>query len=231
MVVIMLYLQIITGMKTCKISTFCVFALAVMMLSAVEGCKKERDEITDGDGNVYTTVTIGTQVWLKENLMTTRYNDGTSIPYVIGDDWEALLTPAYCWFSDQAANKDVYGSLYNYFVVQTGKLCPSGFHVPSRGDVLILTDFLGDDPGGKMKSVTLWNAPNEGATNSSGFTALPGGMRVSGFIHNGMHGYFWTSTDYNTNSGYYFTLSYTDALVTEDHRWGSSGLSVRCIKD
>jgi len=70
-----------------------------------------------------------------------------------------------------------------------------------------------------------------GPTNSSGFTALPGGMRVSDFIHNGMHGYFWTSTDYNTSSGYFFALTYTDASVEEDHRWGSSGLSVRCIKD
>ena len=218
-------------MKTPGICTICVFALAIIILSTVESCKKERDEITDGSGNVYSTVTIGTQVWLKENLKTTKYIDGTAIPNVTGDDWEALLTPGYCWFSDQAANKDIYGGLYNYFAVQTGKLCPSGFHVPSRGEILILTDFLGDDPGGKMKSVTLWNAPNEGATNSSGFTALPGGMRVSDFIHSGMYGYFWTSTDFNTNSGYYISLAFDDALVYEDNRWGSSGLSVRCIKD
>ena len=218
-------------MKTRKLNLTGVIALGAILLSIVAGCKKEKDEITDGDGNVYTTVTIGTQVWLKENLRTTRYNDGTSIPGFTGDEWEILMTPAYCWFSDQAANKDVYGGLYNYFAVQTGKLCPSGFHVPSRGEVLILTDFLGADAGGKMKSVTLWNAPNEGATNSSGFTALPGGMRATDFIHSGMFGYFWTSTDYNTNSGYFITLSFSDALVAEDHRWGSSGLSVRCIKD
>jgi uncharacterized protein (TIGR02145 family) len=218
-------------MKTMKLKLIGLASVAVIMLSIITGCKKEKDEITDGDGNVYTTVTIGTQVWLKENLRTTRYNDGTSIPNETGEDWEVLMTPAYCWFSDQIANMDVYGGLYNYFAVQTGKLCPSGFHVPSRGEVLILTDFLGDNAGGKMKSVTLWNAPNEGATNSSGFTALPGGMRATDFIHNGMYAYFWTSTDYNANSGYYSSLSYTDALVAEDHRWGSSGLSVRCVRD
>ena len=218
-------------MKTKTISMIGYAILAFMMLFAAEGCKKDSNEITDGNGNVYTTVTIGTQVWLKENLRASRYNDGTSIPNVTGDAWEPLLTPAYCWFGDLDANAGIYGGLYNYFAVQTGKLCPQGFHVPSRGEVLILTDFLGADAGGKMKSLTLWNAPNEGASNSSGFTALPGGMRISEFIHNGMHGYFWTSTDYNTNSGYYFALAYTDALVAEDHRWGSSGLSVRCIKD
>ncbi len=206
-------------------------ALAVIMLSVIGGCRKDSDEIRDGDGNIYTTVTIGSQVWLKENLRTTKYNDGTSIPHVTGDTWEGLLTPAYCWFGDVAANKDIYGGLYNFFAVKTGKLCPDGFHVPSRGELLILTDFLEDDAGGKMKSMTLWSVPNEGATNSSGFTALPGGMRTSSFIHNGMNAYYWTSTLFNTNSGYFVKLSYDDALVQEDNRWGSSGLSVRCIQD
>jgi uncharacterized protein (TIGR02145 family) len=218
-------------MKVMNINLKVLAVMGVAMFAVTVSCKKEAEEIRDGSGNVYTTVKIGAQVWLSENLRTTKYNDGTAIPNVTGDAWEPLLTPAYCWFGDLEANADIYGGLYNYFAVQTGKLCPQGYHVPSRGEVLILTDFLGADAGGKMKSVTLWNVPNEGATNSSGFTALPGGMRTSGFIHNGMHGYFWTSTDYNTNSGYYFALSYTDALVEEDHRWGSSGLSVRCIKD
>lgn len=206
-------------------------ALAVILLSVTGSCKKDRGEITDGDGNVYTTVTIGSQVWLKENLSTTKYNDGTAIPHVTDDAWNPLLTPAYCWFGDVEANKDIYGALYNLFAVMTDKLCPDGFHVPSRGEVLILTDFLVDDPGGKMKSVTLWNVPNEGATNSSGFTALPGGMRTSSFIHNGMYAYYWTSTLFNTNSGYFVTLAYDNALVQEDNRWGASGLSVRCVKD
>lgn len=217
-----------------KVRIFNLKVLAVMsviILLATESCKKDQEEIRDGDGNVYTTVTIGTQVWLKENLRTTRYNDGTSIPNVTGDAWEPLLTPAYCWFGDLEANAGIYGGLYNFFAVKSGKLCPTGFHVPSRGEVLILTDFLGADAGGQMKSMTLWNVPNDGANNSSSFTALPGGMRISSFIHNGMFGYYWTSTLFNTNSGYYFILSYDNALVEEDNRWGSSGLSVRCIKD
>lgn len=218
-------------MKTKTICKTCFAVVAVIMLMATGSCKKDSDEIRDGDGNVYSTVTIGTQVWLRENLKTTRYNDGSSIPLVTTGDWEGLLTPAYCWFSNVEANGDIYGGLYNFFAVNTGKLCPHGFHVPARGDVVILTDFLGDNPGGKMKSVTLWTTPNEGATNSSGFTAMPGGMRTSSFIHNNMYGYYWTSTEYSTNSGYYFSLAFDDALVNEDHRWGSSGLSVRCIRD
>jgi uncharacterized protein (TIGR02145 family) len=218
-------------MKAKKTKLIGLAALAVIMILVTGSCKKDSDEIRDGDGNVYTTVTIGSQVWLRENLRTTKYNDGTGIPHVTGDAWDPLLTPAYCWFGDVAANKDIYGGIYNLFAVNTGKLCPNGFHVPSRGDLLILTDFLGDDAGGRMKSMTLWNVPNEGASNSSGFTALPGGMRTSSFVHNGMFAYYWTSTLFSTSSGYYVTLSYDNALVQEDHRWGSSGLSVRCIQD
>jgi uncharacterized protein (TIGR02145 family) len=218
-------------MKAGKMNLTGLAALAVIMLSVIGGCKKDSGEIRDGDGNIYTTVTIGSQVWLKENLRTTKYKDGTTIPHVTGDAWETLLTPAYCWFGDVEANKDIYGGLYNLFAVKTDKLCPNGFHVPSRGDLLILTDFLGADAGGRMKSMTMWSVPNEGASNSSGFTALPGGMRTSAFIHNGMYAYYWTSTLYNTNSGYFVTLSYDNALVQEDHRWGSSGLSVRCVQD
>jgi len=218
-------------MKAKKTNLIGLAALAAILLSVTGSCKKDSGEITDGDGNVYTTVTIGSQVWLKENLRTTKYNDGTAIPHVTGDDWEPLSTPAYCWFGDVEANKDIYGGLYNLFAVKTAKLCPDGFHVPSRGDFLTLTDFLGAFPGGKMKSLTLWGAPNEGATNSSGFSALPGGMNELAFIHNGLFGYYWTSTLYNTNTGYYISLSFDDALVLETYRWGSSGLSVRCLQD
>ncbi len=146
-------------MKAGKMNLTGLAALAVILLSVIGGCRKDSGEIRDGDGNIYTTVTIGSQVWLKENLRTTKYIDGTSIPHVTGDTWEGLLTPAYCWFSDVAANKDIYGGLYNLFAVKTGKLCPDGFHVPSRGELLILTDFLEDLAGGKMKSVTLGPFP------------------------------------------------------------------------
>jgi len=218
-------------MKAKKTSEIALAILAVSLFMTTGSCKKDSDEIRDGSGNVYSTVTIGTQVWLRENLMTTKYNDGTSIPNETTAAWEGLSTPAYCWFSNVEANSDIYGGLYNLYAVKTGKLCPHGFHVPSRGEVLILTDFLGDNAGGQMKGMTLWSAPNAGATNSSGFTAVPGGMRVSSFIHNNMYGYYWTSTEFSTNSGYYFSLAFDDALVYEDNRWGSSGLSVRCIRD
>ena len=220
-------------MKTNSLFPRCLAVSLVAILLLTDGCKKDKDEITDGDGNVYTTVSIGTQVWLKENLKTTRYNDGTAIPLVTDASWEGLLTAAYCWFSNVEGNKDIYGGMYNYFAVRTGKVCPTGFHVPTRGEVITLTDFLGADAGGKMKSITLWTAPNEGATNSSSFTALPGGLRTSSFTHNGLRAYFWTSTPEGTsgNSGYIFSLSYDDALVMQNSRWGSDGLSIRCVQD
>lgn len=218
-------------MKTNNLFSRCLAVSLAAMLLLAGGCKKDKDEITDGDGNVYTTVSIDTQVWLKENLKTTRYNDGTAIPYEATDDWVDLTSPAYCWFGNVEGNKELYGGLYNFNVVKTGKVCPTGFHVPSRGEVTTLTDFLGANAGGQMKSMTLWNAPNEGATNISGFTALPGGMRASSFIQNNMRAYFWTSTPEGTGSGYFFYLSYDNALVEQDTHWGSNGLSIRCVQD
>ena len=218
-------------MKTNSLFSRCLAVSLAAMLLLSGGCKKDKDEITDGDGNVYTTVTIDTQVWLKENLKTTRYNDGTAIPYEATDDWVDLTSPAYCWFGNVEGNKEIYGGLYNFNVVKTGKVCPTGFHVPSRGEVTTLTDFLGANAGGQMKSMTLWNAPNEGATNISGFTALPGGMRASSFIQNNMRAYFWTSTPEGTGSGYLFYLSNDNGLVEQDTHWGSTGLSIRCVQD
>src|SRR5665648_91079 len=119
-------------MKTNNLFSGCLAVSLAAILLLAGGCKKDKDEITDGDGNVYITVSIGTQVWLKENLKTTKYNDGTSIPLETSDAWPTLSTPAYCWFGNVEGNKDYYGGLYNLYVVKTGKVCPSGFHVPSR---------------------------------------------------------------------------------------------------
>src|SRR5664279_2133742 len=85
--------------------------------------------VTDIDGNVYTTVTIGTQVWMVENLKTTKYNDGTSIPNITdGAAWESLTTPGYCFYNNEAANKTTYGALYNWYTVNSSKLAPTGWH-------------------------------------------------------------------------------------------------------
>ena len=143
--------------------------------------------VTDIDGNVYQTVTIGTQVWMVENLKTTRYIDGTAIPLDTNSStWGGLTTPGYCWYNDSAIYGNTYGALYNWYAVNTGKLAPAGWHVPTDSEWTVLTTYLGGETvaGGKLKDTgtTYWQSPNTGATNASGFLALPGGFR-SNFAH------------------------------------------------
>ena len=134
---------------------------------------------TDIDGNVYHTVTIGTQIWMVENLKTTRYNDGSPIPFVTdSSSWSNLTTPGYCWYNNDTTNKNTYGALYNWFAVNTGKLAPTGWHVPTDDEWTTLTTYLGGESiaGGKLKETgtTHWRTPNAGATNEIGFTASSG---------------------------------------------------------
>ena len=137
--------------------------------------------VTDIDGNVYHTVKIGTQVWMVENLKTTKYNDGTPIPLVTANSsWAILTTPGYCFYNNDAnVNKATYGAMYNWYIVNTGKLCPAGWHVPIDAEWTTLTNYLGSEnaAGGKLKEfgISHWVTPNDGTTNSSGFTALPAG--------------------------------------------------------
>lgn len=147
-----------------------------------EDISGEKGTVTDVDGNVYQTIGIGSQFWIAENLKTTKYNDGTSIPLVTDNrDWSLLFTPAYCWYNnDEINNKITYGALYNWYTLNTGKLCPSGWHVPNNTEWAVLASYLGgpEVAGGKMKvpGTDYWNSPNTGATNSSGFSAFPGGL-------------------------------------------------------
>ena len=196
--------------------------------------------ITDNDGNTYNTLTISTQVWLKENLKTTKYNDGTAIPLVTNNTvWAALITPAYCWYNnDIATNKNTYGALYNWYTVNTGKLCPSGWHVPSTTEWVTLTSAL--TAGGQLKEVgtTHWLSPNTGANNKSGFTALPGGHRFHDdglFTDIGYQGSWWSSTEVTAGTlrtnAHSFDVSWQSAIEFYTQNPKGSGLSVRCVKD
>jgi uncharacterized protein (TIGR02145 family) len=137
--------------------------------------------VTDIDGNAYNIVTIGGQAWMKENLKVTKYKDGTTIPLVTATGaWVALTTPGYSFYNNSVTG-GVYGALYNWYTVNTGKLCPTGWHVPSTTEWTTLETFLGGASvaGGKLKETgtSKWFSPNTGATNETGFTALPGGAR------------------------------------------------------
>jgi uncharacterized protein (TIGR02145 family) len=223
-----------------------------LILLVMAGCKKSNNDgtsvnpgvLTDKDGNTYRTVTIGTQIWMAENLKTTKYNDGTSIPLVTDStEWATINTPAYCWYNnDSVTNKNTYGALYNWFVINTGKLAPSGWHVPTDEEWTILTDHLGglNNAGGKMKEAGTahWNYPNDGADNSSGFTALPGGKRYITYGHGRFNGtgtsvYFWSSTPKFVDEAWARLLTYDWDGVTRimDFDRQTNGGYVRCVKD
>jgi uncharacterized protein (TIGR02145 family) len=194
--------------------------------------------ISDNDGNTYNIVKIGNQVWMAENLKTTKFNDGTRIPMVSDyKGWSNLISPGYCWYNnDSGRYKDDYGALYNGYTVSTGKLCPAGWHVPSLEEWTTLTDFVGGKTaGGKLKERgnQYWMSPNAGATNETGFTALPGGSRGSlgSFMDEGLRGYWWSSTDYDGTDAWNRAMGYTFSNVTGSSDHKKSGLSVRCVKD
>jgi uncharacterized protein (TIGR02145 family) len=215
---------------------------------SVNGCNGQ-DSLLYND-TYYDLVEINGQCWFAENLATANYNDGTAIPNVTGfSAWGALSTPAYCWYNNNISYKPVYGGLYNYFAVQTGNLCPTGWHVASDCDWMYLENSLGLSPvdqstsgwrgaalplGGKLKN-NAWTSPNLGASNSSGFSALPGGFRMgtssatfSGIVN---YGFWWTSSNNNTNTAWHRGMGYNEFGLDRDILIKKYGASVRCIKD
>lgn len=196
-------------------------------------------KITDADGNIYNVASIGTQVWMTENLKTTKYNDGTSIPLsTVNSFWTYTntLNPGYCWYNnDETTYKNTYGALYNWYAVSTGKLCPSGWHVPTDNEFITLMIFVGgENVGGtrlKESGNTHWAASSTSSNNEYSFTALPGGQRYNGFSSLGTFGNFWSNTAYDFQTSYTMELTYNYWGVTRVGYHKSYGVSVRCIKD
>ena len=206
--------------------------------------------VTDADGNTYSTVKLGTQEWMVENLKTTKYNDNTGIPNITGDiDWQGLNTSetgAWCYYDNNSSNNVPYGKLYNWYAVNTGKLCPTGWHLPTDAEWTTLIDYLdsGVDPnalgsqstvaGGPMKEAgtTHWFSPNTGATNESGFTGLPGGLRSDDgtYFSLGYSGNWWSSTESGTFAWCRY-LFYDDDNVFRNNFDKRLGFSIRCVRD
>ncbi|MCB0685264.1 MAG: fibrobacter succinogenes major paralogous domain-containing protein [Saprospiraceae bacterium] len=199
---------------------------------------KEVGTVKDVDGNSYKTIRMGSQVWMAENFRVTQYNDKTVIDQITNNTtWEGLSTGAWCWYTNDSNYDRPYGKLYNWYAVNTGKLCPSGWHVPTDAEWTNLTDFLGglDIAGGKMKEAgtTHWISPNTGATNESGFTGLPGGGRgTSGsFFDLGDFGLWWSSTESSSSNAWYRSVYYGNIDVGRLGDGKRLGFSVRCVKN
>jgi uncharacterized protein (TIGR02145 family) len=195
--------------------------------------------VTDVDGNVYKTVTIGTQEWMAQNLRTTKYKNGDGLPNVTNyTDLGNLGSGTYCWYNNDNSSEQPYGKLYNWYAVNDGRgLCPTGWHVPSDAEWTSLTEYLGGAgiAGGKMKEAgtTHWNSPNTGATNESGFTGLPGGLRITGgiFFSLGLSGVWWSSTESSSGNAWVRDLGYNNDDVSRANDDKRQGFSVRYVRD
>ncbi len=197
----------------------------------------EYGSMNDCDGNTYKTIQIGTQTWMARNLKTTKYNDGASIPIVTDAlTWRDLSTPACCWQNNDPVRKVTYGVLYNWYTVNTGRLCPAGWHIPNDAEWTILTDFLGGEnvAGGKLKEsgFSHWNSPNTGATDEHYFKALPGGIRLAdsdeSFSSLFELGCWWTATstgDWASSR----TMDANSYHVQKSFFPKKCGVSVRCV--
>jgi uncharacterized protein (TIGR02145 family) len=205
-------------------------------LSGTEGT------VTDVEGNIYKTISIGTQIWMSENLKTTKYNDGGSIPLVTDAViWSNLTTPAYCWYdNEEATYKNLYGALYNWSAVNTGNLCPIGWHVASEDNWIIIESYLGGEEvaGKKLKEAGFehWKLTqgSKTGTNESGFTSLPSGSRAElGYFSNiEKYNLFWASTPSCGLTGARYRLqSVYDDENSDGCTSNKRGGSVRCVKD
>jgi uncharacterized protein (TIGR02145 family) len=182
-----------------------------------------------------TTITIGKQEWTTENLNIEHYRNGNLIPQVQdSNQWYNIKTGAWCYYENKADNGNKYGKLYNWYAVNDPRgLAPKGWHIPSDAEWTQLTNFLGGEKvaGGKLKATTLWDSPNTGATNESGFTAFPGGTYDAfGFCGIGGGCYFWSSSNYD-DKVYYRKLFGYDSGVYRNEYYKNYGLSVRCVRD
>jgi len=195
--------------------------------------------LIDIDGNTYQTIIIGTQVWMAENLKVTHYRNGNAIPKVTGYSiWDSLTTGAYCEYNNDTNNVAVYGRLYNSYAIKDSRnMAPAGWHVPTDAEWQTLVDYLGGDlvAGGKMKETGTvhWLSPNTGATNESGFCALPGGSRghPGVFYDLGIYAYVWSSSEQDSSGSYCQRLSYDSSNAFRSIGFAISGMSVRCVKD
>ena len=243
---------------------FLVMIMALFLSLMINSCNKDDNEpdnpfngkttavfnpdltygtMTDQDGNEYKTITIGTQTWMAENLRTTKYRDGSAIPNVTDNtEWIELATGAYCNYNNTTSADTIatYGRLYNWYAVTDSRnIAPEGWHLPTESEWWILLNYLdGSVAGGKMKETGTkhWITPNTGATNESGFTALPSGNRsdfrgLGEFFAIGQHATYWGSTPIDPEHYLLLKLFHEQERISQTGFINTSGFAVRLVKD
>lgn len=225
--------------------------IIVVGLSTLVGCKKDEGNsssgiqngsgVTDIDGNIYTSVIIGDQEWMVENLRTTKYSDGTPIP---NDTVVDSLSYSGAWshYDNNSLYESTYGKLYNWYAVETGKLAPKGWHVPTDAEWTELTDYLAANghtgtEGTALKSKSGWNDKWDGTsgngTGNYGWNGVPGGYRITNgnFYLIGSYGIWWSSSQFDSDDSWALSLSNSDGYVARNSTSKENGFSVRCIRD
>jgi uncharacterized protein (TIGR02145 family) len=248
---------VITANNTLKIDTIDIRFTSLNVQKNIGFCESAEVEnpylnptlnygtVTDIDGNIYATIQIGTQTWMAQNLNVSRFNDGTPIPLVEDDEiWQNLSTGAYCYYDNLPSNGAIYGKLYNgYAAAESRRLCPEGWKIPSDSEWSILSNYLASNVGGQLKSIGnlsdgtgLWASPNTSATNESGFSGLPGGVRIKDGLNRsfgliGAEGHWWSATAYiGPTISYNRYIKYDDNKLVRSTANRNKGLSCRCVK-
>ncbi len=204
-------------------------------------------KLADIEGNLYSVVYIGNQVWMVENLRTTKFNNNAPIPNITDNtEWLNLTGAAYCWYNNDIQYKSTFGALYSWYTITDGDLCPTGWHVPSDDEYGTLEVYLGLNPdsvkvwgwrgtnqGIQIKSTTGWEDGGNG-TNTSGFTGLPGGFRYAAqgaFYSLGKLTYWWSSSELNANEGWYRLIDNTNNDIYRATTSKKGGKYIRCVKN
>lgn len=238
-----------------SIINICPLVILGLFFILLNSCDKndkieDSNTVTDIDGNVYRTVTIGTQVWMVENLKVTRFRNGNAIPLVTENkSWSNLTTPGYCWYeNDQNTYGHAYGALYNWYTANTDNLCPNGWHVPSDEEWKIMegtvdslygvgnpiwddTGYRGYDVCTRLKAANGWNSNGNG-TDIFGFSALPAGYRYDGvFLDESRFSFWWSSTETSSTRAWSLGVGFNDTMNFHYAPDKKHGLSIRCLQD
>ena len=231
-----------------KYSHWQIFSICLLFSIASHCGRVDKNTIKDIDGNIYRTVEIGNYRWMAENLKTSTYNDGTLIPNVKDQSvWIRNYDGAYCWYNNNKSYADTFGLLYNWYSVNSGKICPEGWRIPTDDDWKYLEGYVdtkygignpewnkmglrGYDAGKRLKAVSGWR-PGITGTDDHGFSALPGGEHLSRFFAGGSSGFWWSSTEASASSAFYRNLIYSYELIARDTHPKRMGFSIRCIKE
>ncbi len=223
--------------------------LLCSILPILVQCRRdENNALKDIDGNIYSTALIGDYWWMTENLKSTRFNDGSEIPCIKDQEvWLRSYSSAYYYYQNNLNYADTLGFLYNWYAVNSGKLCPAGWRVPSDDEwkqiegiadtryepndsIWNKLGLRGFDAGQRLKSAEGWRKGVTG-TDDLGFSALPGGERLTRFFAGGSSGFWWTSTEASESSSFYRSMIYSFEQVARDTHPKRMGFSVRCIKN